>query len=232
MRADHRRYGGIQRIAREVLERLGPSIGAADTEQSIAERAVRWLRRAGITETWYYDCPALVLLGTRSTESVSGREYCPAHEPVGTLNLVTVDLSPCRQGIWGDCARSFAIEDGRFTASPGHPEFAAGLDTERAMHRGMMSAINAQMTFADVFHLAAQRLGELGYENLDRRGNFGHSIAARSTDRLYLTADNSRPLCDVHYFTFEPHIRRRGGQWGFKHEEIYFFDDRGQLSVL
>src|SRR4051794_17120919 len=81
-------YRPVQDIARHVLADLAPSIRADDTETSIAQRAVELLRARGITETWYHHCPALVLLGARSTLSLSGRDYEPAHEPVGQTNLV------------------------------------------------------------------------------------------------------------------------------------------------
>src|SRR5690349_20681993 len=96
MLAEHR---AVQRIARQVLADLAPTICASDTEFAIAQRAVASLRSRGIMETWYHNCPALVLLGSRSCLSISGRDYVPAQEPVGReTNLVTVDLSPMRAG--------------------------------------------------------------------------------------------------------------------------------------
>jgi len=37
-------------------------------------------------------------------------------------------------------------------------------------------------------------------------------------------------LSDASYFTFEPHIRRKAGVWGFKHENIYFLTMRAVLT--
>src|SRR5690349_16731355 len=116
-----------QHAARSVLSELAADIGPDDTEQSIASRAARALSRHGIQGTWYYDCPALVLLGSRSCASTSGREYRPGLEPVGQTNLVTVDLSPSYAGHWGDCARSFPVEQGQVTRTPQAAEFAAGV---------------------------------------------------------------------------------------------------------
>lgn len=102
----------VQAVAKKVLAALGSTINPLDTERTIAERATAMLAREGVTDTWYYECPALVLLGSRSRLSISGREYVPNEEEVGFFNLVTVDLSPLRGDIWGDCARSFFIEEG------------------------------------------------------------------------------------------------------------------------
>ena len=60
---EHRR---IQHAAKAVLRELAEQIGPSDTEQSIVARAEDALRRRKIDETWYYNCPALVLLGSRS----------------------------------------------------------------------------------------------------------------------------------------------------------------------
>lgn len=69
----------IQAIAKEVLAALGPTIRANDTEAAIALRAADLMAQRGITETWYYDCPALVLVGSRSCVSASGRTYMPSN---------------------------------------------------------------------------------------------------------------------------------------------------------
>ena len=59
-----------------VADRILPE----DTEFSIAKKATDLLLSRGIYETWYYDVPALVLLGSRSRGSVSGSSYTPAQE--------------------------------------------------------------------------------------------------------------------------------------------------------
>ena len=41
-------------------------ISSEVTEKEIALRCKSLMERHGIDETWYYDCPALVLLGSRS----------------------------------------------------------------------------------------------------------------------------------------------------------------------
>lgn len=165
----------------------------------------------------------LVLLGSRSCLSVSGRDYVPADEAAGDHNLITVDLSPVLGGRWGDCARSFVLEDGRVTAHPRTPEFAQGLATQRALHEHFLT-MTPDRTFEAVAAELNGLITRLGYENLDFLGNLGHSIVSRREDRIYLEAGNSTRLAEVEYFTFEPHIRRVGEPWGFKHEEIYCFE--------
>ena len=227
--AEHR---AVQAIAKGVLAALGPSIVPSDTEASIAQRATNLLADAGIAETWYHNCPAFVLLGSRSCLSISGREYKPANEPVGNENLVTVDLSPMRNGIWGDCARSFCIEDGRAVERPTCREFPAGIEAEQFLHARMMDFTTPQTTFEDLFAFANKEIEKLGFENLDFLRNVGHSIESHPDRRRYIQAENAIPLGEVALFTFEPHIRTKGGSWGFKHENIYYFDSDGRILEL
>ena len=71
-----------------------------------------------------------------------------------------------------------------------------------------------------------------GFENLDFVGNVGHSICTQRDQRLYIETGNQRRLEEVACFTFEPHIRERGGWWGYKHENIYFFKGEGHACEL
>lgn len=207
-----------QAVAKEVLGVLGPSIVPDDTEASIARRAVELLAERGIRETWYYDCPAFVLLGSRSCASLSGRDYVPSDEAVGLTNLVTVDLSPVFHGAWGDCARSFCIEFGRHVAEPANPDFRRGLGFEMELHAAMREFVSAGTTFEELHRFSNDQITSAGFENLDFMGNLGHSICANFRDRVYIEAENSKRLSEAGLFTFEPHIREVGGVWGFKWE--------------
>lgn len=225
-------HSAVQGVAKRVLASLGETIGPADSGQSIAQRATRMMADLGIRETWYYDCPALVLLGSRSCLSLSGRDYRPAGEQVGLTNLITVDLSPSCAGIWGDCARTFVVEDGCCVREPSLPEFQEGVAAERELHAGMLAFVRPDTSFEALFEFANGLIRTLGFENLDFLGNVGHSIASARADRVYIQAGNAARLGEVGLFTFEPHIRKRGGTWGFKHENIYGFGPQGRAVEI
>ena len=226
-------YRSVQSAATSVLEDLGPTLDAGDTERTVAQRCANLLRQRGLPDTWYYDCPAFVLLGSRSCVSVSGKHYRPGDEVVGQCNLITVDLSPIRDGIWGDCARSFCVESGRWASSPATAQFVEGLSIERALHEWLRTFATLDRTAGELFAAANARINHAGYENLDFAGNVGHSIATRREDRIFIEHGASVRLGDLGLFTFEPHIRRRDvGRWGFKHENIYAFDDTGALVEI
>ena len=225
-------YSEVQAIAKAVLSDLAPSFSAADTERTIAERATSLLADRGITETWYYNCPAFVLLGSRSCLSISGRSYIPTDEPVGSFNLITVDLSPLRDGVWGDCARSFPIENGRCTFAPQSSVLAGGIEVEACLHQAMLAFITPATTFEELFAFGNAEIKRLGFANLDFLANLGHSIASRREDRRYIEPNNTMPLGSVPFFTFEPHVRQIDGYWGFKHENIYYFNSEQRPLAL
>lgn len=222
----------VQAAAKAVLQQLVEHITPTSTEASIARFAAQALGQSGYPETWYYDCPAFVLLGSRSVLSVSGRTYRPSDEAVGPHNLITVDLSPKSGDVWGDCARSFYVEGGVCRAVPIGDEFGRGYEVERQLHEMMCQFAQPQTTFHELYEFANDSIISAGFENLDFSGNVGHSICERRDDRLYVEAGNYRRLGEVGCFTFEPHIRQKERVWGFKHENIYFFDSNGGVSEL
>ncbi|GGC59965.1 M24 family metallopeptidase [Undibacterium terreum] len=227
--AEHRK---VQLAAKSVLNRLAPLITPDDTEQSIAAKAQEMIREAGYPETWYYDCMALVLLGSRSCVSVSGKDYSPADESVGSFNLITIDLSPTHKEYWGDCARSFVVENGKVTDAPQSLEFKNGLSFLRQMHAQMLAVVKPTTTFGQLFDWTNMRIRQGGFVNLDYRNNVGHSIATTREERQYIQANNSVKLGDVPFFSYEPFVRLKGGKWGFKHEGIFYFNQAGALEEL
>ncbi|MFO0699537.1 MAG: M24 family metallopeptidase [Nitrospira sp.] len=221
----------VQLKAKEAMSAIAATISVRSTEQTIAATAKKILGDFGLTDTWYYDCPAFVLLGSRSCLSLSGRDYIPAMEPVGTENIVTIDLSPCEGKLWGDYARSLCIEHGRVVEEPTSSDFCDGLRVERELHRRMADFVTPDTSFHQLYEFANDAIATAGYDNLDFLGNVGHSIETRRENRLYVEKGNHRRLSEVSCFTFEPHIRRNGGRWGFKHEDIYYFDHGCCIAV-
>ena len=232
MTIDLDRYRAVQGAAKQVLAELCDMIGSDSTEESIAAFAIQRLSELGLPDTWYHSCPAFVLAGDRTCLSISGREYIPDKDPIGNDNLVTVDLSPCAGEVWGDCARSFAIERGRVAVNPSLPDFRRGAEAQFRLHLEMKQFVEPETRFSELFEFANNRISSLGFLNLDFLGNVGHSIEKNREDRVFADAHNHLEIASVPFFTFEPHIREANGVWGFKHENIYYFDDNGDLAEL
>jgi Xaa-Pro aminopeptidase len=222
----------VQDAARAVLHELASHIGPADSEQSIAAWAAEAMRHRGVGDTWYHNCPALVLLGSRSCESASGRHYRPATERVGENNVVTVDLSPRIGDTWGDCARTFFIEEGRVVPEPSAPEHAEAARFLEQLHARMRELVQPTTRFEELCEWSEQQISAAGFENLDFRRNVGHSLATRREDVRYIERGNRTPLGSVEFSPYEPHIRARGGRWGYKHEDVFYFDEHAQLQRL
>ncbi|WP_299464902.1 M24 family metallopeptidase [uncultured Gimesia sp.] len=227
-----REYQAVQQAAKQTLSELTDFISPSATEASIAAFAQTRLADLGCPETWYYACPAFVLLGSRSCLSISGSDYVPATESVGETNLITVDLSPCKNSLWGDCARSFVVEQGKVVSNPVNAEFRRGLEVQQRLHSRFLSFVTPDTTFGELFRFVNDLITAEGFECLDFLSNVGHSIASDLKGRLFIEADSQSRLGSVPCFTLEPHIREKGGSWGFKHENIYYFDERGQAVEL
>ena len=225
-------YKEVQNIAKIVHEKLKETITPQSTERSIIREANSLLKKFGINDTWYHNVPALVLLGTNSCISISGKDYSPSDELVGNINLVTIDLSPKQDKIWGDCARSFVIENGKVTSCPKDPELAEGIVIEQKLHEAMIQFATPTTKFSQLYEFANDLIIQYGYENLDFLNNLGHSIEESLSDRRFIDSDCHVYLSQVPLFTFEPHIKKKHGIWGFKHEDIYYFDADGNILKL
>lgn len=226
------KYQHIQHITKDVLIEIIPKIQTQSTEKTIISDCVKLLKDKGITETWYHNTPAFVLLGSRSCLSISGREYFPYNEPIGDNNLITIDLSPLMGDIWGDCARSFVFKGDKVITSNYPIEFSSGMMMEESLHDELLRYVTPDTTYEELYYYMNEMITREGFENLDFLGNLGHSINRNPRERLFIEKGNKSRLGDTELFTFEPHIREKNGRWGFKHEDIYYWDTRGKLKLL
>lgn len=225
-------YKAIQRCAKEVLDEIRHFIVTGVSEKDIAAECVSLLREKGITQCWYHGVPALVLFGSRSKMSVSGRDYIASEEMVSNIDLVTIDLSPSKGNIWGDCSRSFAVENGVVVDRPENKDFVSGFITEMKLHAELLNFAKPEMKFCELHKFANGLIIDMGFENLDFMKNVGHSIETDISKRKYIEDGNTALLSSVDYFSFEPHIATSKSKWGFKYENIYYFDGNGVLCEL
>lgn len=225
-------YLHVQNIALRVLRDIVPFIKVGNTEDQVAGECTRLLEQHGARDSWYHNIPALVLVGERTTLSVSGRVYQPSKVvTIRTEDLVTIDLSPSVDGFWGDCARSYIVASGEVATSGKTAALDYGLRAERALHALMKEFVTPETSMDKLYNYINQAIEDLGYRNLDFRGNLGHSIERHTDDRRYIEAGNQDRLGDCKLFTFEPHICRTDDAWGFKLENIYYFKDGNAVPL-
>ncbi|TDL58233.1 aminopeptidase P family protein [Paenibacillus dendritiformis] len=163
--------------------------------------------------------------------SESGKHYKPTNQAVRKNDIVTIDLSPVMNSYWGDYARTYIIRNGQalteyeLTQHKSDSEFADGITTEQLLHHKFMKYVSPDKTFEDVYLYINEIIKQHNYKNLDFAGNLGHTIEFHMEDRQYFEAGNQTTLGEVRLFTFEPHIQRSYGRYGFKKEDIYYFQN-------
>lgn len=188
----------------------------------------------GATSFWYWDIGAFVFSGDETTLSVSGKRYRTADRTIGYNDIVTVDLSPQVGNIWGDFARTLIIENGEIQDDINriaNADWRKGLLMEDKLHSELASFATPETTFEQLYEYMNEFIVLNGFVNLDFLGNLGHSIATNKDDRIYIEKGNSSTLGGVTYFTFEPHIAVKGSEYGFKKENIYYFEDRRLVEL-
>ena len=227
-------YSNVQRIAKKTIEYIKdvmrPGMELTEVRHLCEER----MYELGADSFWYYDIGAFVFAGDETTVSVSGRDYVTANKMIGADDIITIDLSPQVGDIWGDYARTIIVESGKVVQSDEDiitSEWRAGLEMEKKLHDRMMEIVSRDMTFEDLYYRMNDYICENDYINLDFMGNLGHSIVRRKEDRIYIEKGNRMKLGDVQLFTFEPHISVSGSKYGFKRENIYYFD-KGIIKEL
>lgn len=165
------------------------------------------------------------------------KKYAPSEKKIGENDLVTVDLSPQIDSCWGDYARSFVIANGWVInkVSADVPQsikqMLEGINAEKILHKKLQDIATPDMTFEELYFAMNRLIEETGYVNLDFRGNLGHSIEKDKDKRIYIENGNKAKLSGVNLFTFEPHIKVKNGNFGYKMEDVYYFY-RGKLKKM
>lgn len=181
----------------------------------------------GADSFWYWDVGAFVFAGDETTVSVSGKQYVTSDRIINENDIVTIDLSPQNDNIWGDYARTIILENGVVVdkADVNNVEWRNGLQMEDGLHKKLLEFANIETTFEELYYHINEIITENGFFNLDFMGNLGHSIVKNKGDRVYIEKGNKQKLSDVDYFTFEPHISIPRSKYGYKKENIYYFED-------
>ncbi len=227
-------YSEVQKIAKDTIEYIKTKIGAGMNLLDIRKHCEEKMLESGADSFWYWDIGAFVFSGDETTISVSGREYTTSDRIIAPDDIITIDLSPQNNNIWGDYARTIIIENGKVADdinSIGNDEWRNGLLMEEELHKELINFAEPGTTFEDLYFHINKLITERGFINLDFLGNLGHSIVKDKNDRIYTEKGNKAALSSVDYFTFEPHISVKGSKYGYKKENIYYFSD-GKLKEL
>lgn len=219
-------YSQVQGIAKETIDYIKTVIKPGMTLTDIRRICEEKMISLGADSFWYWDVGAFCFSGDETTISVSGKGYKTSDKMIGRNDIITIDLSPQRDNIWGDYARTIILEDGIVVESIediSNTEWRNGLLMEEKLHMEMKSFVTKSTTFEELYFHMNDYINKNGYINLDFIGNLGHSIVKAKDDRVYIEKGNSMKLSEAALFTFEPHISIKGSKYGYKKENIYYF---------
>jgi Xaa-Pro aminopeptidase len=216
-------YQRVQDAARLTLERITEFIRPGATELDLVRKCDELQLGAGVDGYWYKSLPALVLAGAHTTLAISRESYSPSESPIQENDLVTIDLNPSMAGYCGDYARSYYVEGRVARRSPQFDqEFLAGARAQRLLHAKLMQVAHEKMTFDQLYQIIHEEIDKLGFVQLDY---LGHEVQ-KDMERLdFVEPGEMRSLGEAGLFTLEPQISLKGGGYGFKHENIYYFKD-------
>ena len=224
----------MQNLNRATIEYASTVIVPGMTLVELRKLCEEYMLSHGADSFWYWDVGAFVFAGDKTAVSVSGREYKTDDHIIEPNDIITIDLSPQNNCIWGDYARTLIVENGRIVKDVEqiqNDEWRNGLKMEAYLHEAMISFVNENTTFEELFYYINDQIKARGYVNRDFLGNLGHSIVKDKRHRIYIEKGNKEKLSAVEAFTFEPHISLPGSLYGFKKENIYGFNG-GVLTEL
>lgn len=118
---------------------------------------------------------------------------------IAPTDIITLDLSPQSNCIWGDYARTLILENGKIVKDIEeihNDEWRNGLKMEEYLHATMRSFVDENTTFEELFYFINDQVKACGYVNLDFLGNLGHSIIKDKNQRIYIEKEirKSYPL--------------------------------------
>ena len=153
---------------------------------------------------------------------------------VNKNDIITVDLSPQNNNIWWDYARTIIIENGVVVDNIEdiqNLEWKQGLKMWQYLHQILIENATPDMTFEELYFYINDVISKHEFMNLDFARNLGHSIVENKDDRVYIEKGNQLKLSEVKIFKFEPHINLHNSKYGYKREDIYYFE-KGKLVKL
>lgn len=224
----------MQNLNRDTMNYLVHNIKAGMLLKEVRELCETYMLKNGADSFWYWDIGAFVFSGDETTISVSGREYETSDRIIEENDIITVDLSPQNNNIWGDYARTIVIQNGRTvdkTEDIKNKEWRTGLQMELFLHKRLIEIAEPNMTFEELYFQINNIISDNGFINLDFMGNLGHSIVKDKNNRIYIEKCNNSKLSEVEMFTFEPHISIPNSEFGYKREDIYYFENNKLLKL-
>jgi len=227
-------YAEVQSIAKQAMRYMKQVIKPGMNLVEIRQICEDKMLELGADSFWYWDVGAFCFAGDETTVSVSGRRYQTSDKTIRENDIITLDLSPQNGDIWGDFARTVIIENGQVVEDIGkirNVQWRQGLLMEELLHSELKRFVTVDTTFEELYDYMNGFIAGCGYINLDFLGNLGHSVVKDKSDRIYIEKGNHAKLSDTALFTFEPHISTEKSVYGYKKENIYYFQNSTLMEL-
>lgn len=228
------KYKEVQEIAKKTIDYIKSEIKVGMSLIEVREKCEKMMLDLGADSFWYWDVGAFVFANDETTLSISGKSYNTADKEINSNDIITIDLSPQNLNIWGDYARTIIIEDGIVVNNIKdikNDEWRKGLTMEEMLHQELFDYVTPNTSFEQLYFHMNDFIVSHGFINLDFLGNLGHSIVQNKADRIYIEKGNQCKLKEVNFFTFEPHISIKNSVYGYKKENIYYFENDKLLEL-
>ena len=147
-------YKDIQRVAKETIIYIKTIIKTDMNLLDVRRLCEEKMLSLGADSFWYWDIGAFVFSGDETSISVSGREYITSDRLIGNNDIITIDLSPQNNKIWGDYARTIIIENGEVVDCIDkiqNNEWRNGLLMEERLHQALIDFVTPQTTFEELY---------------------------------------------------------------------------------
>lgn len=228
------KYKEVQEIAKKTIDYIKSEIKVGMSLIEVREKCEKKMLDLGADSFWYWDVGAFVFANDETTLSISGKSYNTADKEINSNDIITIDLSPQNLNIWGDYARTIIIEDGIVVNNIKdikNDEWRKGLTMEEMLHQELFDYVTPNTSFEQLYFHMNDFIVSHGFINLDFLGNLGHSIVQNKADRIYIEKGNQCKLKEVNFFTFESHISIKNSVYGYKKENIYYFENDKLLEL-
>lgn len=228
------KYKEVQEIAKKTIDYIKSELKVGMSLIELREKCENKLLELGADSFWYWDVGAFVFANDETALSISGKNYNTADKTINTNDIITIDLSPQKLNIWGDYARTIIIEDGiviNNIKDIKNDEWRMGLTMEEMLHQELFDYATPNTSFEQLYFHMNDFIVSHGFINFDFLGNLGHSIVKNKADRIYIEKGNQCKLKEVNFFTFEPHIGIKNSLYGYKKENIYYFENDNLLEL-
>ena len=148
-------YSSMQNLNRAAVKYVADTMKTGMSLPYIKKLCEDYLLENGADSFWYWDVGAFIFAGDETALSVSGKDYQAADRIIQKDDIITIDLSPQRNNIWGDYARTLVFEDGVLCdeiEKIKRDEWRNGLQMEEYLHQALIDAGTPDMTFEELYY--------------------------------------------------------------------------------